>query len=171
MPIPVVAKEGITFPSLYPYVDFDEKRFVYDKREKKYIFNTTVSESSDVEIWHGVMNPSLGSTWDGARDIPKIEVLLDKTHDFYTRSGKFAPSTIPPRVFYYDGYTESASVDPDNLYKYVLFTRNAENIIYKRWSKYLLSDITTALRQFRSANVSPEQSYMATLSGMANVSL
>ena len=59
MPIPVVEKEGITFPSLYPYVDFDEKRFLYDAREKKYLFGRNADESSDVDIWHGVMNPAL----------------------------------------------------------------------------------------------------------------
>lgn len=60
IPIPVVEKDGITFPSLYPYVDFDEKRFLYNEREKKYIFASNISENSNVEIWHGVMNPSLG---------------------------------------------------------------------------------------------------------------
>jgi hypothetical protein len=59
VPIPVVEKEGITFPSLYPYVDFDEKRFVYDSRERKYLSNQNATESSDVDIWHGVMNPAL----------------------------------------------------------------------------------------------------------------
>lgn len=39
-----------------------------------------------------------------------------------------------------------------SLYKYVLFTQNIENIIYKRWSKYLLTDISLALTQFTKAN-------------------
>lgn len=139
-------------PSLYPYVDFDDKRFIYDELSGKYMATTDSPESSDVEIWHGVINPSLGDTWQNSRDIPKVEAFLDKTHEFYTKSGKFTPSTLPPRVFYYDGYNESASVDMSSLYKYVLFTQNIENLVYKRWSKYLLSDISVALSQFTQAN-------------------
>lgn len=152
VPLPIVHKDGISVPSLYPYVDFDDKRFTYNEKEKKYLFQRDAPESSDVEIWHGVINPSLGTPWQKAVHIPKISDFLDKTHDFYTKSGKFTPSTVPPRVFYYDGYNESASVDMTNLYKYVLFTQNVENLIYKRWSKYLLGDISLALSQFNTAN-------------------
>lgn len=150
--MPIVHKDGISFPSLYPYVDFDDKRFTYDSLQERYIAQDGAPESSNVDIWHGVINPALGRTWDDSIDIPKVKNFLQKTHAFYTKSGKFAPSTTPPRVFYYDGYNESASVDPASLYKYVLFTQNAENLIYKRWSKYLLSDISQALSQFNQAN-------------------
>lgn len=152
IPTPVVHKEGISFPSIYPYVDFDDKRFRYDAGQERYLAADNAIESSSVDIWHGVINPSLGQVWNGSTDIPKIRDFLAKTHEFYTKSGKFAPSSLPPRVFYYDGYNESASVDMANLYKYVLFTQNAENLIYKRWSKYLLSDISQALSQFNQAN-------------------
>jgi hypothetical protein len=63
VPIPVVHKDGLSTPSLYPYVDFDDKRFVFDERARKYIFTTSSPESSDVEIWHGVINPALDTSW------------------------------------------------------------------------------------------------------------
>ncbi len=151
IPLPVVEKEGRNFPSLYPYTDFADKRFRYDEKSLRYVFSLDAPESTDVDIWHGVIHPSLGKTWDNTRDITKIGLFLDKTHEFYTRSGKFSPSTIPPRVFYYDGYTESRSVSKDSIYKYLLFLQNAENIAYKRFTKYLLSDIQNALRQFNQS--------------------
>jgi hypothetical protein len=55
VPLPIVHKEGISVPSLYPYVDFDDKRFTYNEKEKKYLFQRDAPESSDVEIWHGKM--------------------------------------------------------------------------------------------------------------------
>lgn len=85
VPIPVVKKEGSSFPSLYPYVDFEEKHFVYDFQVKQYIFSKNANESSDVEIWHGVINPALGREWNGKADITKIEAFLEKTHEFYTQ--------------------------------------------------------------------------------------
>lgn len=103
IPIPVVSYDGDRFPSLYPYVDFADKRFVYNTRSKQYetVPNSNISHS-EAEIWHGVINPAVGREWNKSIDIGKIENFLDKTHDFYTKSGKFVPSSIPPRVFYYD---------------------------------------------------------------------
>ena len=152
VPLPVVHKDGKSFPSLYPYVDFDDKRFLYDEKSGRYHFSTQAPESSDVDIWHGVINPALGKDWNPTIDINKIGAFLDKTHEFYTKSAKFTPSSLPPRVFYYDGYNESRSVSKNNLYKYILFTQNVENLAYKRFTKYLLTDIQTALKQFNQAN-------------------
>ena len=98
------------------------------------------------------MNPALGREWEGNSDTQKIGLLLDKTHDFYTKQGKFVPSVSPPRVFYYDGYAESKSVDAKSFYKYVLFLQNVENLAYRRFTKYLLSDISSALRQYNQAS-------------------
>jgi hypothetical protein len=156
IPIPVVHKEGLSFPSLYPYVDFESKRFVFDSLSRRYNFAQESSEWNDVDIWHGVINPALWADWNSALDIPKIEAFLDKTHDFYTRSGKFAPATLAPRVLYYDGYAESLSTDPATMYKYALFTQNAENVKYKRWGKSLLKDISTSLAQFSKASSGAE---------------
>lgn len=59
IPIPVIYKDGLSTPSIFPYVDFDDKRFVFDALSKKYLATREAPESSDVEIWHGVINPSL----------------------------------------------------------------------------------------------------------------
>jgi hypothetical protein len=163
VPLPVVEKEGLRFPSLYPYVDFDDKRFTYDYKSGLYRYSREARESSDVDIWHGVINPALGRDWQGNSDIAKIEAFLDKTHDFYTRSGKFVPLTTPPRVFYYDGYTESLSTDPATMYKYALYSQNIENIAYNRWSKYLLTDIMEAMRQFQNTQSGAVDAYAQSL--------
>jgi hypothetical protein len=170
VPLPIVEKDGLSFPSLYPYVDFDNKRFVYDTREGRYIWWRNAPESSDVDIWHGVINPALGREWDDVDDVERIETFLDKTHDFYTKSGKFVPQVLPPRVFYYDGYAESLSADAKSMFKYALFIENLENIAYKRFTKYLLTDIMTALSQFQETAKWPEDEYVKSL-GLGDVTI
>lgn len=152
VPIPMVTQDEKSYPSIYPYIDFRNKRFLYNQLTKRYEKSASSYETTDVDIWHGVINPALGKTWDRTTDIPKIEAFLDKTHEFYTRSGKFAPMTTSPRVFYYDGYNESAALDFRSLYQYILSMRNMENFAYKRFSKYLLSDINESLKAFDAQN-------------------
>lgn len=164
MPIPVVHRGADSFPSLYPYVDFDEKRFVYNQRSHTYQYAPDAREDTDVEIWHGVINPSVGRAWNEKADIQKIGEFLDKTHDFYTKSGKFQPTTFAPRVFYYDGYNESAAISPKNVFQYGLFMENVENFAYKRFTKHLLSDIADAVEKYDNQNADTElNEYIASL--------
>ncbi len=144
-------------------MDFREKHFVYNDTTRQYEFSKTANEGSDVEIWHGAINPAVGRAWKGKEDIEKIRKFLDKTHDFYQAKGKFAPSTNPPRVFYYDGYNESAALDFRALYQYVLSMKNMENFAYKRFSKYLLSDINTALADYDTKNNTEQNDTLASL--------
>ena len=136
---------------MYPYVDFADKTFVYNDKNSQYIYNTE-SKSESVEIWHGIINPAAGRNWEGSNDISKIGQFLDKTHQFYTKSGKFAPSTLPPKVLYYDGQSESKSTDARAVFQYELSMKNAENLAYNRFTKYLLGDISSALRTFDAKN-------------------
>ena len=58
VPIPTVEKEGVTFKTLFPYIDFDSKSYVFDSKpgEEKYIENP-FSLQREPEIWGGVINP------------------------------------------------------------------------------------------------------------------
>ncbi len=151
-----MTKEGQRFSTLYPYVDFDDKVFVYDVSSGEYRYNHQDPKVEQVDIWHGVINPAVGRSWSGATDIPKIGQFLDKTHEFYSKSGKFAPSNIPPKVLYYDGYSESQSINARSLFQYSLSIKNAENIAYNRFTKYLLKDISNALRVFDAQHEDPD---------------
>ena len=49
------------FPSVYPYVDFVDKKFVYDEASKRYkTAKTDTQKIIEPEIWHGVINPAVG---------------------------------------------------------------------------------------------------------------
>ena len=151
--MPMVGHDGDFFPSIYPYVDFNDKEFVYQKETGRYESPSfSVQKQVQADIWHGVINPSVGRTWNGASDIQKISQFLDKTHEFYTKSGKFTPSSIPPRVFYYDGFSESKSVSLKSLFQYALSMQNSEDIAYSRFTKYLLTDLNRAVDTYDETN-------------------
>ncbi len=148
----MVGDGGSYFPTVYPYVDFVDKAFVYNTRSNRYeSAPDAVRRSVEAEVWHGAINPAIGRDWVEGTDTNKIGDFFDKTHAFYTKSGKFAPSTIPPRVFYYDGEYESQSVNFRSLFQYTLSMQNAENLAYKRFTKYLLGDLNKTLLQFDAA--------------------
>lgn len=112
-------------------MDFVDKKFVYDEKTARYgIASYDNQKIIEPEIWHGVINPAVGRffepvskiadpTLTGSVDIiadtEKIGVFLDKTHDFYTQSGVFSLSVLPPRVFYYDGFIEAKSFAIEDL--------------------------------------------------------
>jgi len=160
IPIPMVEKDGLFFSSLYPYVDFDDKAYIYNPKSAQYEYAVFYNGVEAVDIWHWVINPSVGRNWSGAADIEKIWQFLDKTHDFYTKSWKFTLNNIPPKVFHYDGFTESKSIDARGMFQYALAMKNAENIAYNRFTKYLLRDISKALADFDAKQSDPETTEM-----------
>ncbi len=160
IPIPIVEKDGIIFSSLFPYVDFDDKAFIYNPKTTQYEYAVSNNGTEAVDIWHGVINPSVGRNWSGVSDIAKIWQFLDKTHDFYTKSWKFTLNNIPPKVFHYDGFSESKSISARGLFQYALAMKNSENIVYNRFTKYLLRDISKALADFDAKESDPETTAM-----------
>jgi hypothetical protein len=63
--IPMVDAVDEQFPSVYPYVDFVDKKFVYDEASKRYITAATDTQKIiEPEIWHGVINPAVGRTFE-----------------------------------------------------------------------------------------------------------
>ena len=70
---------------------------------------------------------------------------------------------VPPRVFYYDGFYESKSVNLRELFQYGLSMQNSENLAYNRFTKYLLKDVNTALLQFDQVNNKESNATLASL--------
>ncbi len=79
LPIPVVYDWEKVAKTLYPYVDFDDKRYVYNNENQRYEKNLDFQEEFKAEIWHWVINPN-SSDWN---DEDLIKWYFDKNHDFY----------------------------------------------------------------------------------------
>lgn len=149
VPLPVVHKEGKAFMSVYPYVDFDTKSFVYDQMKKSYEYTTKTLISEKPEIWHSVIRPNTG---DASRNKDEVVTFLNKTHDFYNKQGLFSSENTPlePRVFYMDTFHDQETSSPEMWKSYNLYLENIEDITYRRFNKYLAKKLYDASQGFYS---------------------
>jgi hypothetical protein len=86
IPVPVVFNGGSSERSILPYIDFDDKSYIFDHDSGKYEINENANGDIIPEIWHGVISPNTG---DAASDIDAIQDYFDKNHDFYAGQGVF----------------------------------------------------------------------------------
>lgn len=54
IPLPVINQNGYFFPSIYPYVDFIEQKYIWDEEQQFFIPNNNTAWQA--EIWHGMIN-------------------------------------------------------------------------------------------------------------------
>lgn len=54
VPLPVINLNGYIFPSIYPYVDFREQKYVYDPLSGYFVSNE--GQLGQAEVWHGIIN-------------------------------------------------------------------------------------------------------------------
>lgn len=147
VPLPVVHKEQKAFMSVYPYVDFDNKSFVYDQAEKTYKYTTKTLSDEKPEIWHSVIRPNTG---DESKNKNELVIFFNKTHDFYAKQGLFSPENTPqePRVFYMDTFHDQEASSPDIWKSYNMYLENIEDISYRRFNKYLAKKLYDASQSF-----------------------
>jgi hypothetical protein len=53
VPLPVVQNNGFIYPSIYPYVDFEQQQFIYDTNKKFFVANE--NPNGQAEIRHGII--------------------------------------------------------------------------------------------------------------------
>lgn len=149
VPLPVVHKEEKAFMSIYPYVDFDSKSFIYDQTKKSYEYANSTLTNEKPEIWHSVIRPNTG---DASKDTAELVAFLEKTHDFYNKQGLFSAENTPtePRVFYMDTFHDQETSSPDIWKSYNLYLENIEDITYRRFNKYLAKKLYDASQGFYS---------------------
>lgn len=151
VPLPVVHKDGKAFMSVYPYVDFDNKSFVYDQAKNSYEYTTKILTDEKPEIWHSVIRPNTG---DAVKNNNELITFFNKTHDFYNKQGLFSPENTraEPRVFYMDTFHDQEASSPDIWKSYNLYLDNVEDITYRRFNKYLAKKLYDASQGFYSLN-------------------
>lgn len=140
-PLPVIHDSDKTFLSVYPYIDFNEKNFVYNNTTGFYERSTETPTNPNPEIWHSIIAPN---TWDDSKDKIKLIDFFDKDHDYYTKSWVFSSSLKDPYVFYYDGKRDEETATYSLRKWYELYIKNIEDISYNRFNKYLAQKISDA---------------------------
>ncbi len=54
IPLPVVNQNWYIYPTIYPYVDFEEQKFIWDDETKYFVYNN--NPNWQAEIWHWMIN-------------------------------------------------------------------------------------------------------------------
>jgi len=163
IPIPTVYQWWSQSKTLLPYIDFEDKSYIYDHDTGKYEENLDANWAISAEIWHGVISPN---TWSESENIQALEDYFDKNHDFYTWNGVFdqdlwvlsgdansAPSDYEPYVFYYDQFRENAGLQYEEYVGYQAYLENIEDITYNRYSKELAEKIKDQVLGIQNQNI------------------
>lgn len=146
--LPVVENNGSFEKTIFPYVDFDDKLYIYNHEEKRYKINTETQNDPKAEIWHWFISPNSGDT---DTDIQQIKDYFSKNNDYYNWVWNFKNSQwitngkqdeeliqkYEPSVFYYDQFRETKAVKYVDYKAYEGFLNNMEDITYNRFSKEL----------------------------------
>jgi hypothetical protein len=152
LPIPVVYDNWSSSKTIFPYVDFEKKSYIYNNENKRYEKSRDNIDWLEADIWHWVIMPN---TWTSAWNISAIKDYFDKNHEFYLWTWNFQkakwiinwnksisnPENYEPYVFYYDQFREQASVKYSDYTWYQAYLENLEDITYKRYSKDLAEKI------------------------------
>lgn len=140
--------------TIFPYVDFDDKSYIYSSLTNRYESNTENTTGLIAEIWHWVISPN---TWDFDDDIKKLKDFFDKNNDFYEWKGLYDADkwymngdlsddlnqSYEPYVFYFDSVRENQSLNYSSYVWYNLYQENKEDLVYNRFT----SDFANYLKE------------------------
>ena len=148
IPLPVVNQNWYIFPTVYPYVDFENQKYVWDPKSEYFIPNW--NPAWQAEIWHGLIN-----YWKASK--PYLDFFL-KVLEY---DGD--PETFIWDGIWYDDFIAQKEGFVDENYPYyrnrVMF---AEDLWYQRHS-------TLMKRMFRWEKSEDGMDIIADLQEAANV--
>ncbi len=164
LPLASISKNAIRTKSVFPFVDFLDKWYIYDHDSKTFEKNRENLNWLKAEIWHWVISPN---TWDSELDIEKVGDFLDKTHDFYNWKNNFDVTknilnakkneeinkNYKPHVFYFDQIREQKSINYPAYKWYEAYLNHTEDFAYNRYSKELAQKITDEVLGAQNKNL------------------
>lgn len=152
IPLPSVFDGWKSRNSILPYIDFEDKSYIYNHDSENYEKNPDATTKTIPEVWHGVISPN---TWTDTWNLQALEDYFDKNHDFYAGNGVFdqdlwvidgqntpADDDYEPSVFYYDAFRENEALQYESYIGYKSYLENIEDIAYNRFSAELAERVT-----------------------------
>lgn len=124
IPLPVVNQNWYIFPTVYPYVDFEDQKYVWDPVSEYFVSND--NPSWQAEIWHWLIN-----FWDD------IDAYIDEKKWFFKKLKKYneSPKDFVWESMWYDDFIAQKKGFLDENFPYyrnrVMF---AEDLWYQRYS-------------------------------------
>ncbi len=151
--LPIVYDNNDSSKTILPFTDFEDKKYIYNKKTLRYEKNDSNITGLKSEIWHWVISPNL---WSHEQNITGLKDYFDKNHDYYSGTGNFKFSkwilnqnnNIPvndsyePFVFYYDQFREEKALNYTSYMWYKAYLENKEDLIYSRFTKDLANKLT-----------------------------
>ncbi|MFH1720205.1 MAG: S-layer homology domain-containing protein [Patescibacteria group bacterium] len=135
IPLPVVNKEGNYIPSVIPYVDFEEKSYIYNPETQEFEFNNEI-QTPKAEIWHGVIRPPR----DGVEGASLLAEYFDKNHLYHIGHPDFAE--FDQKLFYADLNFQKHNLNESIYNLYQNYIKNAEDLAYNRFTNKWLGQLT-----------------------------
>lgn len=129
IPLPVVQNKWFIYPTIFPYVDFEDQQFVYDANQQFFVYNN--NPRWQAEIWHWILN-----FWS---DVSLYHNFFQKLRT-YTKN---PTSFVAPLMWYDDFIGVKNTFSQDTLPFYVnnfLFT---EDVGYHRFTNLMLDYFKT----------------------------
>ncbi|MEI6118609.1 MAG: hypothetical protein WCP92_05285 [bacterium] len=124
IPLPVVQNNGFVYPSIYPYVDFENQQFVYDTNKKFFVYND--NPNGQAELWHGIIKFDAASQYND---------FFTKVKSYYEHPTAF----IDKAIWYEDFIGLKKYFIPENTKYYTNSMIFAQDIGYHRFNNLLLN--------------------------------
>ena len=129
IPLPVVNQDGYVFPTVYPYVDFEDQKYIWDEDSQYFVPND--NPAWQAEIWHWLIN-----YWE---DTDAYLKFFNKIKKYSTNPSGF----IWDSIWYEDFIAQKEAFLEDNYQYYRNRIMFSEDLWYQRYSplmKKLFSD-------------------------------
>jgi len=123
IPLPVVNYDSFIYPSIYPYVDFEEQQFIYDADTDYFIFNG--NKSAQPDIWHWILQ------FDNKED---YKSFFDKLRKYYQNPVAF----VDKKIWYDDFVANKKFFSSTNLNAYINNFIFVEDISNRRYTNLML---------------------------------
>lgn len=79
VPLPVVHTGDTSYLSIFPYVDFDDPHFYFDRELDRFEFVDVKKTDPRADIWHSVIDPHTGNM---DQDVGKIRDFFQKVYEY-----------------------------------------------------------------------------------------
>ena len=130
IPLPVVRYQDYIFPSIYPYVDFLEQKYLWDEETKYFVKN---NDNGQAELWHGIIN--FNTADDYHKFFNKLKQYDNNPNDFVDKKIWYDDFIALKKNFLEDAYSfyqNSLIFAEDSMYhRYTNFYRKIKIEIIK----------------------------------------
>ncbi len=128
IPLPVIEDNGFMYPSIYPYVDFEDQQFVYDQNKNFFVPND--NPNGQAEVRHGMINFDTTTQY----------------HDYFLKLKNYnqdPASYVAPKIWYDDFIGLKKYYVTENTNYYANANIFSEDIGYHRLNNLLLNTLKT----------------------------